>query len=606
MSFIRNQFVEFLKITFSFTRALSFVWSSSRKWVIINVIMLVFQGILPIISLYMMKVIIDSVTTVLNSPVETRSVQPIIQAIILAGSVSLISTIVSQIGDTVTRIQGLVLIDYMNDILQAKGIEMDLEYYENSEYQDTLHRAQREAAFRPLTILNGLAQIAQSGISLLGVSWLLLSFHWSVIPILLFAVLPGVLVKTVFSKRQYKLEREITATERRTWYLHLLTISVEFAKEVRIFGLGETLRKRYQELRLRLRHLRIKIEVQQSFFSGLAQLISTVVIYGIYTFIAYQTVMGQNTLGDLVMYFQAFQRGEGFLRSFLNGFVRLYENNLFLTNLYEFLNLERKIAEPSSPVYFPAPISKGIQFENVSFGYPNNSKTVLKNINISIEPGEVVALVGENGSGKTTLIKLLCRLYDVDEGAIKIDGVDIRNFRPNELRHNLGVIFQDYARYDLTARDNIWFGDVEQPPEEKMIINAAKYADAHPVIEGLKNGYNTVLGTLFPNGQQLSVGQWQKIALARAFFRHSQVMILDEPTSALDPKAEYELFLKFRELLNGRTAILISHRLSTVRMANRIYVIRNGQIIENGSHDELLHLAGTYAQLFEQQAQSYR
>lgn len=606
MSYLRKQIVEILKITFSFTKALAFVWDSSRKWVIINVILLVFQGALPVVSLYMMKVIIDSVTLVLNSPVETRTVQPILQAILLAGAVSLITSIVSQIGDTVTRIQGLVVIDYMNDILQAKGIEMDLEYYENSEYQDTLHRAQREAAFRPLTILNGLAQIARSGISLLGVGWLLVSFHWSVLPILLIAVMPGILVKTVFSKRQYKLEREYTATERRTWYFHMLTISVEFAKEVRIFGLGETLRQRYQALRSKLRGLRIKIEVQHSFFAVIAQMISTAVIYGIYAAIAYQTVIGTNTLGDLVMYFQAFQRGESFLRSFLNGFVNLYENNLFLTNLYEFLNLRKKIAEPDTPINLPDPISQGIRFENVSFRYPNTSRTVLKEVNITIQPGEVIALVGENGSGKTTLIKLLCRLYDVDEGCIKIDGIDIRNFRSKELRHNLGVIFQDYARYDLTASDNIWFGDVEQPQETDRIIRAAKYADAHQVIDGLKNGYNTILGTLFPNGQQLSIGQWQKVALARAFFRKSQVMILDEPTSALDPKAEYELFLKFRELLNGRTAILISHRLSTVRMANRIYVIRNGQIIESGTHDELLHLSGTYAQLFEQQAQSYR
>jgi ATP-binding cassette, subfamily B, bacterial len=606
MSRFRNKILEFLKLTFSFRKAVTFVWDSSPKWVIINVVLLVIQGVLPIISLYMMKLMVDSVSLALSKPPEMRTIQPVIQIVVLSGVVALVSALVAQVGESVTRIQGYTLIDYMNNILQEKGIEMDLEYYENADYQDTLHRAQREASYRPLSILNGLAQIAQSGISLIGVAWLLVSFHWAILPILLIAVLPNIAVRALYSNHQFLLDRQLTAKERHSWYYHWIIISTDFAKEVRILGLGSTIRGRYQSLREQIRQMKVNAEVRNSILASISQVISVVFIFGLYVVIVYQTLRGMATLGDMVMYFQAFQRGEGFLRSFLGGFVRLYENNLFLTNLFEFLNLEKRVIEPEHPRLLPNPLSKGIVFENVSFSYPNNHRPILKNINLEVHPGEVIALVGENGSGKTTLVKLLCRLYDPDQGQIAIDGINIKDVTSGDLRSQLGVIFQDYTHYNLTVSDNIWFGDVHQSQDDQLVIDAARLAEAHPFIERLPNGYQTVLGNMFQNGQELSIGQWQKIALARAFFRESQIMILDEPTSALDPQSEYELFLKFRELLNGRTAILISHRLSTVRMANRIYVIRGGEIIEQGTHTELLHLAGTYAQLFEQQAQNYR
>lgn len=606
MRALRKRIRDFLNTTFRFQKAIRFVWESGPVWVVGNAFLLLVQGLLPILSLYLMKLVIDTVTAALSAQPAERAFEPVLRVLLMAGGVALISAVVSQIGEAFTRVQSLTVVDHMNDILQAKGIEMDLEYYENSQYQDTLHRAQREAAYRPVVILNGLASILQNGISLLGVGWLLLSFHWAVIPLLLVAVLPGVVVRIWHSNRQFKLDRQNTLKERRSWYYHMILIGTEFAKEVRIFGLGSILRERYQKLREEIRDLRVRLEVRHSALNIAAQIISVAVIYGLFALIAYRTLQGSQTLGDLVMYFQAFQRGEGFLRGFLTGLARLYENNLFLTNLYEFLGLERKVIEPANPRPLPAPIRGGISFENVSFNYPNHERQVLKNINLTVRSGEVVALVGENGSGKTTLVKLLCRLYDPSGGRIRIDGVDLRDFASEELRREIGVVFQDYAHYNLSAADNIGFGGVHRAQTPDAIEKAARHSDVHDTIAGLKNGYDTILGNLFESGQELSIGQWQKVALARAFFRDSQVLILDEPTSALDPKAEYELFLKFRELLDGRTALLISHRLSTVRMADRIYVIDDGCITEHGTHAELVASNGKYAHFFEQQAQSYR
>lgn len=606
MHHLRTRFKDILESIFRIRQAVDLVWQAGPVWVIGNLGLQIVQGLLPILSLYMMKLLVDSVSAALAMPAESRSFEPVLQVLLITAAIALVSSVIAQISDLFTKIQGMTVTDYMNDRLQEKGINLDLEFYENSDYQDTLHRAQREATYRPLYILNGLVNIAQNTISLLGVGYLLLTFNWVVIPLLLVAVLPGVVERLVNSNILYKLDRQTTQKERRSWYYHYILIAVDFAKEVRIFGLGNVLRERYQALRKEIRQLRVRAEVRHSVWNTVAQVISVVVIYAMFAMIASRTLQGDLTLGDLVMYFQAFQRGEGFLRGLLHGLARLYENNLFLNNLYEFLTLEKRVKDPAQPRPVPNPIRKAIEFKNVSFHYPNNPRPVLNDINLTVKAGEVIALVGENGSGKTTLVKLISRLYDPNSGSIQIDGADLRDFSSTDLRQQISIVFQDFARYNLSASDNIWLGGVHQPEDMTKIASAARLADIHEVLSGLRKGYDTILGTQFENGQELSIGQWQKMAIARAFFRGSQLLILDEPTSALDPKAEYELFLKFRELLNGRTAILISHRMSTVRMADRIYVMHDGCIVESGTHEELVAHHGTYAGFFERQAQNYR
>jgi ATP-binding cassette subfamily B protein len=326
----------------------------------------------------------------------------------------------------------------------------------------------------------------------------------------------------------------------------------------------------------------------------------------LYAYLVYQAIGGKSTLGDLAMYYQAFQRVQGSLQGILSSLAGLYEDNLFLSNLYEFLDLKRTVIEPVHARPVPQPMQRGIALNHVSFQYPAGTRKVFEDISLTIRPGEVVALVGENGSGKTTLIKLLCRLYDPTDGTITIDGVDLRQFETKALRHEIAIIFQDYAHYHLTARENIWFGNTALSPNDERVIAAARRSGADGVISALPHGYDTILGKRFANGEELSIGEWQKVALARVFMRDAQIIVLDEPTSSMDAKAEYEAFQSFRQLVSGRTAILISHRFSTVRMADRIYVLKQGSVIEGGTHEELVSMGGTYAQLFEMQAQHYR
>ncbi|MBM3166612.1 MAG: ABC transporter ATP-binding protein [Chloroflexi bacterium] len=587
-------------------RAVRLVWRSGPGWTMASLALLVVQGVLPLLSLYLMKLVVDAVTTGLATPDKGVAFRQVALLIGLMGAVTLVGALCRSLAGLVSEAQAQVVTDYISDILHAKSIEVDLEYYESSQYYDTLHRAQQEAPYRPTRIVNGLAQVGQSGISLLAMAALLFSFHWGVAAILFAAVVPGVLVRLRYAGKMYRWQRQRTPAERRAWYFHWLLTGDVQAKEVRLFDLGSLFMRRFRDLRQQLRRERLEITTRRSVAELVTQASATLAVFGSYAFIAYRAVQGTITLGDLVMYYQAFQRGQGFLQEMLGGLAGLYEDNLFLSNLYEFLDLKPKVVEPHHPRPVPQPLQTGIVFDHVSFQYPTGTREVLEDITLTIRPGEHIALVGENGAGKTTLIKLLCRLYDPTEGIITLDGLDLRQFATAALRREISVIFQDYARYHLTARENIWFGDVDLPPDDERIIAAARDSGADGVITGLPQGYETTLGKWFEDGEELSIGEWQKVALARAFLRAAQIIVLDEPTSALDAQAEYEVFKKFRQLAEGRTAILISHRFSTVRLADYIYVLEDGRISESGTHDELVRCGGMYAHLFETQAQYYR
>ncbi len=586
--------------------ALRLVWQSAPGWTMASLALLIVQGALPLASLYLMKLVVDAVTAALEAPDRGAAFGQVAFLIGLTGGVALLSVLVRSIAGLVSEAQGQVITDHMSDLLHAKSIEVDLEYYESAQYYDKLHRAQREAPFRPIRILNGLVQVAQNGISLLAMAGLLFSFHWGIAAILFVAAIPGLFIRLRYAGQTYRWQRRRTPTERRSWYFHWMLTGDGYAKEIRQFDLGPLFMTRFRDLRQQLRKERLEITTRRSIAELVTQASATLAVFASYALIAYRTVQGAITLGDLIMYYQAFQRGQGFLQQILSGLAGLYEDNLFLSNLHEFFELKPKVVEPRHPKPVPQPMQTGIAFDQVSFQYPTGAREVLEDITLTIRPGEVVALVGENGSGKTTLIKLLCRLYDPASGVITLDGVDLRQLETTALRREISVIFQDYAQYHLTARENIWFGNVAMPPDQERIVAAARHAGADEVIAELPQGYETILGKWFEDGEELSVGEWQKVALARAFLRDAQIIVLDEPTSSLDAKAEYEVFKKFRQLAAGRTAILISHRFSTVRMADRIFVLEGGRIIESGAHDELVRLGGTYARLFETQAQYYR
>ena len=592
--------------TLQLGRALRFVWQSAKGWTIANGVLLVVQGVMPVFSLYLMKLMIDGVTAGLAAPDKAAAFGRVALFIGLMGAVTLFTALVRSIAGLIGEAQSQVIADHMSNVLHAKSIEVDLEYYESAQYYDTLHRAQQEASLRPTHIVNGLAQIGQSGISLLAMGGLLLSFHWGIAVLLFAAVIPGIVVRIRYSGRMYRWQRERTSTERQAGYLNWMLTGSSHAKEIRLFDLGALFIDRFRALRRKLRKERLSIAARRSVAELISQTGATVAIYGSYAFIAYRTVQGSITLGELVMYFQAFQRGQDFLKDLLGGLAGLYEDNLFLSNLYEFLDLKPKVGEPARGKPVPRLMREGIAFHQVGFQYPAGARKVLEGITLTIRPGEVVALVGENGSGKTTLIKLLCRLYDPKDGVITLDGTDLRQFKTTELRRQIAVIFQDYVQYHLTARENIWFGNISLSSDDERILTAARHSGADEVIQGLPRGYDTILGKWFENGEQLSIGEWQKVALARAFLRDSQIIVLDEPTSSMDARTEYAVFQNFRRLAAGRTAVLISHRFSTVRMADCIYVLEAGKIIEKGSHDELIRTGGKYAHLFEMQARHYR
>jgi ATP-binding cassette subfamily B protein len=587
-------------------RALRFVWQSAKGWTLANGALVAVQGLLPLLPLYLMKLLVDAVTAGPAAADKGAALRYVLLLVAFTAAATLFTFLIDLLGGMVSEWQGYIVADHMNDVILAKSIEVDLEYYESARYYDTLHRAQREASSRPISIVNGLAKIGQNSISLLAIAGLLLSFHWIVAAILFAAVISGTAVRLRYSGSMYRWQRGQTSTERQAGYLNWMLTDSGHAKEIRLFNLGPLFIRRFRDVRRKLRRGRLAIMRRRSIADFLAQTFATAAIYGSYAYVSYQAMWGQITLGDLVMYYQAFQRVQGFFQGILGSLARLYEDNLFLSNLYEFLDLKRTVSEPLHATPVPQPMQSGIVVNHVNFQYPEGTRKVLEDVSLTIRPGEVVALVGENGSGKTTLIKLLCRLYDPTGGAITIDGIDLRRFETKALRNEIAIIFQDYAHYHLTARENIWFGNIALAPDHERVIAASRRSGADDVIRTLPHGYDTILGKRFEAGEELSIGEWQKVALARAFMRDAQIIVLDEPTSSMDAKAEYEAFQNFHQLVSGRTAILISHRFSTVRMADRIYVMQHGSIVEGGSHEELLRLGGTYARLFEMQALHYR
>ncbi len=564
-------------------------------------------ALLPASQAWVGKLIVDAVVNAIN----TRAGAEIgLQAVLPLLAVEFILFVVQAANNQARTLAEHVLHSRINLEINTriirKSLELDLTHFENAEYYDKLQNARREADWRSLQIVNGGFYLAQSIITLLSFGALLVRFSPWLALILFAATLPAFIAQTRLSELRFRVLSWRAPEARKLNYLEYLLTNDDAVKEVKLFSLGEPLLGRYADLFWKFLREDQAIAQKRSIASFGWGLLATLSYYGAYAWIVWHAVGGAITLGDMTLYLGIFRSSQSTFEAIFYGISELYENGLFMSNLFAFLALTPQLIVATRPRAVPQRFRRGVEFREVSFRYTGREEWALRDVSLTIRPGEKVALVGPNGAGKTTLIKLLTRLYDPTDGVILVDGVDLREVDLNEWRARVGVIFQDFVHYHLPAYENIGFGQVEMLNDRARIIEASKKSGAHPLIEAMPQGYDTTLGRWFSQGRELSGGEWQKIALARAFMRECEVLVLDEPTSALDAENEFRVFQQFRELTADKTAVLISHRFSTVRITDRIFVIDDGRIAEEGTHGELLEMGGTYARLFNLQAESYR
>ena len=588
-------------------QAFKLVWQASKRHTLINFSLIPLIAVLPAAQSWVGKMIVDRILQAIDINADVQAgLQLVLPFVLFEFALLLVSTLLSSFQSLSNNILRSLLTRHVNTLIIDKSISLDLQFYEDPVFYDNMQNARRRADSSALAIVTSISQVAQQLITLISLVVLLVGFSPWLAMVVILAAVPNFLSNSRFAEMAFRALTHRAPEARLLSYIENLLTSNETVKEIKLFGLGESLKQRYEDLFTQFLEEDTSIARRNTYASLAWGMLSNLAYYGSYIWVIVRTITRAITLGDMTMFLSVFRQSQRAVQMLLENFSRLYENNLYLDNLLDFLKIEPALEIPENGKIAPAPILEGVRFENVSFKYPGSDKFVLKNVNLFIKPGESIALVGLNGAGKTTLIKLLTRLYDPTEGRITLDGTDLRDFDLQSLHQRFGVIFQDFVRYQFSVKENIGFGQVEELENQERIEVAADKGGATEVIAELPEGYETVLGRRWNRGHELSGGQWQKIALSRAFMRKAEVLILDEPTSALDAEAEYEIFLRFRELMQGRVAVLISHRFSTVRMADRIVVLSEGRIIELGSHEELMARNQSYAHLFNLQAEGYR
>lgn len=580
------------------------IWQTSPWMTIINSLLRIIRSAIPLSVLYVAKLIIDQVVLLSRQDAD-YSQQYLWQLIAIEFGLAILADMLSRAISLLDSLLGDLFANHTSVKIMAHAATLDLDQFEDSTFYDKLERARQQTFGRTVLLSQVLSQV-QDLITMSFLAIGLMSFNPWLILLLLVAVVPAFLGESYFNDRSYALSRSQTPERRELDYLRYVGASDETAKEVKLFDLSNFLIDRFRNLSNKFYADNRRLAIRRSSWGTLFSTLGTAGYYAAYVIIISRTISGRLSIGDLTFLAGSFRQLRSLLEGVLSRFTSVSQGAIYLTDLFDFFQIKPRIVLSSRPLPFPIPVRSGFTFEDVGFCYASSERWAIRHLSFTLNPGEKLALVGENGAGKTTLVKLLSRLYDPTEGRILLDGIDLREYDLNELRLQIGIIFQDYLRYQMSIAQNIAVGNIQEKENRILIEASAHQSLADILVEKLPDKYDQMLGRRFNKGIELSGGEWQKIALARAYMRDAQLLILDEPTAALDARAEYEVFQRFAELTKGKSAVLISHRFSTVRMADRILVLENGQMIEIGSHVELLQKNGLYAELFNLQALGYK
>ncbi len=578
------------------------IWNTQPLMTAVNILLRLIRSSIPFFTLYLGKLIIDEVVQLVNH--RSTDTQHLIVLVALELALAVGSDFLNRATSLFDSLLGDLHANRSSIQIMQHAATLDLAQFEEPVFYDKLERARQQTVGRTTLLAQSMAQVQDMiTIGFLGAGLAIFS-PWLIL-ILILTIIPAFLGEFYFNSESYALSYQWTPQRRELDYIRYIGASNVNAKEIKLFHLSGFLTDRFREVSAAYYLQNKKLAIRRAVWGALLAAIGTAGYYGAYAFIGIETVRGTITIGSLTFLAGSFRQLKSSLEGILNRFASISQGALYLRDFFQFFDLRPEVVSPNKPFPFPNPIREGFVFENVGFRYPGAEKWVFRNLNFTLKAGEKLAIVGENGAGKTTLVKLLTRLYDPTEGRILLDGIDLRDYDLAELQHHIGVIFQDYIRLMMTAQSNIAVGDIDEINNLDRIAIATERSLAASLIQRFPEGLKQVLGRHFSGGVELSGGEWQKIALARAYMRESQLLILDEPTAALDARAEYEVFQRFADLTKDKMALLISHRFSTVRMADRIVVIENGQLLESGSHEALMGKKGRYAELFQLQARGY-
>jgi ATP-binding cassette subfamily B protein len=571
------------------------IYEAAPWWTVAWGALLLLDGLLPVAMVALTRPLVDGLAEVIRAGGAWETLQPLLAPAALMGLALGASALSQGLAGWVREVQGELVRNHITDLVQRQSAELDLAFYESPAYFDQLHQAREEAGSRPVELLESLGGLVQSGLTLAGMLVILLPYGLWVPAVLAASVLPAFYVVFAYNRRHHAWWERTTTDRRRSYYHDWLLSDSGAAAELRLFDLGGHFRALDRTVRRRLFAERRALLARQTVAQAASGLAAAAIGAGAVAWTIWRAVQGALSLGDLALFYQAFSQGQGLVRTMLGGLGQIYAGGLFLGNLFAFLDLRPQVADPAEPETPPAAPREGLRFRAVSFRYPGSERVALSDFSLELPAGRLTAIVGANGAGKSTLVKLLCRLYDPEGGAVEIDGVDIRRYRLADLRRMITVLFQSPVSYQATASENIAISNLGAAPDASAVEIAAWGAGAHEVIARLPEGYATQLGRWFDDGTDLSGGEWQRVALARAFLRRSPILVLDEPTSFMDSWAENEWLARFRSLVAGKTALIITHRFTTAMRADSIHVMDGGRIVESGSHAELLALGGRYA-----------